>query len=196
VKIKNLPKIRISKSSGIVLVVVVILAATGIFTYQHYRHAPKTVSSVNSSLATTVGPIQGSFNIEIAKIGVSAPVIQGVDGRNETTYDKALEGGVAQFKGTYLPGEGNNIFIFGHSSANKDGLYAKIFANLNDLTTGDQIKINFNSKEHDYTVKSKKIVEATDLSSLNQTKNEQLTLMTCWPIGTDQKRLIVIAKPN
>jgi len=134
------------------------------------------------------------FGLKIEKIQVLAPVIKDVDGNKESAYNKALESGVAHYKGTHLPGGGGNIFIFGHSSSNiGTGKYAKIFAHLGELEKGDLIIIIYNDKEFKYTVSEKKVVEESDTSVLKATKKEQLTLMTCWPVGTRDKRLVIKA---
>ena len=75
------------------------------------------------------------------------------------------------------------------------GDYAKIFANLNDLEQDDEIIVYYQSDEHKYKVQSKEIVEATDMSVLDKTQKEILTLMTCWPVGTKDKRLVIRAEP-
>jgi LPXTG-site transpeptidase (sortase) family protein len=132
------------------------------------------------------------FGVEI---GVNAPVTADVNGENKGEYNKSLVGGLAHYKGTELPGMGGNIFIFGHSSSDTDsGPYSKIFAKLNDLVIGDIISVYYKDNKYTYTVSGKKIIAADDLSPLNLTKIEQLTLMTCWPVGTKDKRLIVIAR--
>jgi len=61
------------------------------------------------------------------------------------------------------------------------------------------ILVWYNKKEYKYKVAETKVVATNDtavLDSINHPLNfEQLTLMTCWPPGTTQKRLIIIAKP-
>lgn len=137
------------------------------------------------------------FEIQITKIGVSAPVIPNVDGKSEAMYDEALNYGVAHFKGTALPNSGSNIFIFGHSSSVLGtGKYDKIFAKLGNIISGDEIEIKYNGKTYMYKVIKKEVVTADDTSVIDPTIDEQLTLMTCWPVGTDQKRLIIIANPT
>ena len=149
------------------------------------------------STLTTTYPTQNisfkKFGLKISRLKISVPVVPDVDGANESVYDEALQEGVAHFRGTLYPGDGGNIFIFGHSSALDNGKYGQVFANLNDLNKGDEVELSYNDKAFHYTVQNKKIVEATELSVLQNTPSEQLTLMTCWPVGTDQKRLVVIA---
>lgn len=137
------------------------------------------------------------FNLIIEKLAIDVPIIANVDGRDKNVYNQALNDGVAHYKNTALPNSGSNIVIFGHSSTFLGaGEYSKVFAALNDLNTDDEIKINFNRQEYKYKVSEKKIIPADDLSVLLPTEREMLTLLTCWPVGTADKRLVVIAKPE
>ena len=47
-----------------------------------------------------------------------------------------------------------------------------------------------------YTVKSRKVVAPTEVSVLDNTEENILTLITCTPPGTAWKRLIIIASLN
>ena len=137
------------------------------------------------------------FGLIVDKLAIRAPIVADVDGNNKTAYNKALLKGVAHYKGTAKPGEGGNIFVFGHSStAIGQGDYAKAFASLNDLEKGDEAIVYYRQEELRYSVASKKIVASDDMSVLEPTKKEQLTLMTCWPIGSNFKRLTVVLKPK
>jgi LPXTG-site transpeptidase (sortase) family protein len=137
------------------------------------------------------------FHLLIPDINVSAPIIADVDGNKKDTYLKALEGGVAHFKDSAKPGEGSNIFIFGHSSFYPwaPGDYKYIFVNLNQLEKDNIISVWWQEKEHKYKITQKKIVKPEQTEVLNPTEKEQLTLMTCYPPGTTLKRLIIIAEP-
>lgn len=183
----------------------VALVLFGAFTYweassSNTSQVKGTINKVAEKLASTPLPDEPGkitqFEISIKKIGVMAPVIPNVDASSKNLYNQALKDGVAHFKGSALPSAGSNIFIFGHSSSVFGaGKYDRIFANLNKLLVGDTVSLFYNGKEYAYKVTEKKIISASNTSSLEPTDNEQLTLMTCWPIGTAQKRLIVIAVP-
>lgn len=135
------------------------------------------------------------FGLYVNKLSVWVPVVSNVDGTNKTAYNKALLSGVAHHKNTALPGKKGNIFIFGHSSTwNGTGQYAEVFKNLNNLEKNDQIIIYYQNKEYKYSVWQKEVIAADDFSYLEPTKKEQLTLMTCWPVGSNLKRLVVIAR--
>lgn len=145
-------------------------------------------------IISTPSPKFSEFHLEIPALNISAPIVSDVDGTNQKAYDKALENGVGQLKGSSKPGEGSNIFIFGHSSYYlwAPGEYKNVFSNLNELKNGDEIIIWFNQKEYKYEVTENKIVSPYEVDIALPTKNEQVTLMTCWPRYTTQKRLVVV----
>jgi len=168
--------------------------------YENYTNSKNKPKPVKKSIGTITEENAGKveqFELIIDKIDVSVHVTPNVLGTDNQIYTEALKNGVAHYKGTALPASGSNILIFGHSSAVKgSGAYAKIFSRLKELVSGDEIEIKFNNKNYQYLVTDIKIVSKTDISPIKPTEREQLTLMTCWPIGTDKKRLIVIAIPN
>lgn len=139
--------------------------------------------------------LKGNY-ITVPKIHAQAPLYFNVDPYNETLYKKVLKKGVAQAKGTALPGEKGSMFVFAHSSGNpfETTRYNTIFFKLGDLRKGDEVLIKSNGKVYKYKVFDKKIVSPNSVEYLKQTKN-QLIIQTCWPIGTSLKRLLVFATP-
>lgn len=123
--------------------------------------------------------------------------MEGVNPFNEEEYRKALEKGVAQAKGTALPGEKGTIFLFAHSSDFPWRItrYNVAFFRLPELQKGDKINIFRNGKEYKYKVTDKKTVWPSEVNYLLDTKKTQLILQTCFPIGTSLQRLLVFAKP-
>lgn len=143
-------------------------------------------------------PVDSDFGIIIDRIGANARVIQDVDPFDGGKYQLALKEGVAHAKGTKLPGQGGNIFLFAHSSADllTAERYNSVFYLIHHLGKGDIIRLWYDNQEHDYAVIEKRLVSSKDIAYLTKpSSTEQLTLMTCWPPGTNLKRLIVIAKP-
>ncbi len=136
--------------------------------------------------------IASSPTLIVPKIGVTAPVVF-VNTTEEASIQEGLRSGVVHYYQTALPGEVGNSFITGHSSNYwwDKGAYNYIFANLDKLAVGDQAKIYYNGKKYLYQVREVKVVEATEMSVLDQTPKPTLTLMTCTPPGTSWKRLIV-----
>ena len=133
------------------------------------------------------------FSLTIDRIDVHVPIIEGVDPTNEIEYDQKLSNGVAHMIGSAVPGVGGNIFIYGHSSADLPSPYAKIFANIDQLMPGDKIVVRYLNKDYNYLVTGQKVINSDDFSVLANAGHETLTLMTCWPVGTSDKRLVVFA---
>lgn len=141
-------------------------------------------------------PLSADFGIIIPTLGINSKVIKNVDPYNANIYQRALTQGVAHAQGTSLPGESGNIFIFSHSSENfyEAIRYNSIFYLLPKLEMGDTITLYYKNTRYDFHVKEKKIVAATDLKYLTaKSQTPQLTLMTCYPPGTNLKRFIVVA---
>lgn len=144
-----------------------------------------------------INPIDENFGIVIPKISANARVIENVDPYGSKEYQKKLTLGVAHAKGTALPGEGKNIFIFSHSGIDfyEANRYNAIFYLLGKMEEGDDIYLFFQGKKFRYKVKTKEIVGADQVEYLKKESNEEtLTLMTCWPAGTTFKRLVVTSR--
>ncbi len=173
-----------------------VLAGLGIF---FLTFAPVIQEEVRYTVAKpkVVAPVDTEFGIVIPKIGASAKVIPNVDPYNESAYQWALTKGVAQAKGTALPYQNGNVFIFAHSAGNfyEANRFNAVFYLLTKLEKGDEIDLYYKGTKYQYKVTDKKLVDASDVSYLSGKSPERtLTLMTCWPPGTTLKRLIVIGK--
>jgi len=195
-------KLFSSNKKFFLLIILIIITASAnayliIKLIQSNRPAPE-VNTVSLALVpmSTIDPKIKNFGLKIKKLDILVPVVKNVSGKDKAAYNDALKDGVAHFEGTSLPGGKENIFIFGHSSAEIKSDYDKVFAKLNDLEKNDEIIILYEGKQYKYKIKNKDIVEATDISVLEKGKKEVLTLMTCWPIGTKDKRLIIRAEPD
>jgi len=133
--------------------------------------------------------------VKIPVLNIDAPITWRV---NNVPADVSLglENGLIHINGTALPGEKGNIYVTGHSSNYiwAKGNYNSIFATLDQLIVGDLIYVKFGGETYVYKVSGQKVVVPTDLSVFNQTDQSKLTLVTCWPIGTSLKRLVVEAK--
>lgn len=131
------------------------------------------------------------FQLKIEKLNINVPVIPDVDAADKVTYFAALQKGVAQMSGTVKPDTKGNVVIFGHSNyyENDSGLYKTIFKSLDELAAGDQIILHYKGQDYTYRVEKQQLVEPTETWII--TAPYDLTLMTCWPPGTVEKRLIV-----
>jgi LPXTG-site transpeptidase (sortase) family protein len=150
--------------------------------------------------ASELVPPNFDFSIVIPKIGAVAPVFSNIDPFNEKEYLKVLHKGVAHAKGTALPGQMGNTFIFAHSTDAfyNVGRYNAVFYLIGKLTAGDEVYIYYNNQKFVYTVFDKKVVPANAYQYLGILKKNTstLTLQTCYPPGTTLKRLVVMAELN
>lgn len=62
------------------------------------------------------------------------------------------------------------------------------------MQIGDTILLNHNEGEWKYIVTETRIVNDNDLSVLQNTEDYRLTLITCTPLWTSEKRLVIISK--
>ncbi len=115
----------------------------------------------------------------------------------EKEMQGALQQGVVHYPGTSVPGESGNMAITGHSSYFPwdPGRFKDVFALLHEVIVGDKIVMYWEGKKYIYEVSDIKVVLPSDISILKQTPESTLTLITCTPVGTNLKRLVVTAKP-
>jgi LPXTG-site transpeptidase (sortase) family protein len=146
------------------------------------------------------GDIKTSVLVNIEKIGVSAPMIWSKSVVEKDSL-KDLESGLSHFPQSGIPGENGNMIISGHSSNYvwAKGDYNYIFKNLNDLEAGDMVTIKTVQKNgriivFKYKITEKFVTTPDDERIFIESKNPILTLSTCWPLGTNLKRLIVRAE--
>lgn len=151
---------------------------------------------VDPTANDTVGP---DPKLIIPKINVDVPVVYGV-GFDQKSQLKAMEKGVAHFAipgASSVPGQIGNTVIAGHSSNDlfEPGDYKFIFVQLEKLQNGDTIYANYQGKRYTYVVTKKEVVLPNNVQALIYPTNKPvMTLITCVPIGTADKRLLVTAE--
>jgi LPXTG-site transpeptidase (sortase) family protein len=130
--------------------------------------------------------------IAIPTIGIEAPVIIS-QGTSETDMQKDLEKGVIYLPGSSTLNEKGTMVIMGHSSAYPwyKGRYGSIFALLNKLNVGDEIDVFSKDKTYTYRVVGKEIKAPKDLVFQTQEDEAVLYLVSCWPINTAWKRIVI-----
>ncbi len=135
-------------------------------------------------------------NIPIVKVSSESLIKRDWDAL-EKEMQGALQNGVVHYPGTSLPGQTGNIVITGHSSYFPwdPGRFKDVFALLHKVVVGDRIVVYYEQDKYVYEVTEKVVVLPKDIEVLKQTPADQLTLITCTPVGTNLKRLIVKAKP-
>lgn len=161
--------------------------------------SPQFAIDLTETYKNTLNPINTDFSIVIPKIGVNSAIIPDVDAANEAEYREALFRGVAHAKGTSLPGENGTTYIFAHSTdyAWNVNRFNAVFYLLKEMHAEDEVYIVYANKVFPYVVSEVRIVDPDDTSYLiPKYGQEELVLQTCWPPGTVNKRLLVIAHPK
>jgi LPXTG-site transpeptidase (sortase) family protein len=142
--------------------------------------------------------------IIIPRINQNVPIVPVPD---EKLYDRdwdgleediqeSLKNGVVHYPGTKWPDEGGNFVVTGHSSYYPwdPGRFKDVFVLLNNVILGDRIVVFHNQKKYLYQVNDITEVLPHEVNVLGNTEDDRLTLITCTPIGTNLKRLIVTAE--
>jgi len=128
------------------------------------------------------------------KLGIEAPVEWDVQTQN---VKKLLVNELVHISGTGKPDTSGEALIAGHSSYYwwSDGKYKNIFAPLVKSAESDYIIVKVKDRVYIYAVKdSKQVSSSTELEmKVGSTSQKKLFLLTCVPIGTNLKRLIVEA---
>ena len=119
-------------------------------------------------------------------------------GEMQDVFMEELKKGVVRYPGTARPGEVGNAFIFGHSS-NYPWIvseYNDVFALLNTLVTGDEIIVYYDQHKYTYKITDRAIVEPgnTKVLSARDPNKKEISLMTCWPVGTALNRYIIFGE--
>lgn len=155
------------------------------------------------SYLPSVGPPEN--RIIVPKLNLNVPLVtpsfssllqedwEGV----ERDIQDALKYGVVHYPGTARPGQAGNFFVTGHSSYYPwaDGNYKTVFARLHELEVGDEYWVYYGGDKHRYIIDSKKEVKPSNVTVLDQpTSRRMATLMTCTPVGTTLRRLIITAQ--
>jgi sortase A len=118
----------------------------------------------------------------IPKIKLDVVVVEG-------TARRQLLIGPGHIENTAAPGNTGNNVITGH----RDTFFRHIF----ELDKGDIVELQRGGATYQYEVTAKKIVDPSDVSVIQPTKDAQLTLITCYPtyyIGPAPERLVVSSR--
>ena len=120
--------------------------------------------------------------IEIPRVGLSAAILDGVDG-------KTLRRAVGHVPGTALPGQGGRIALAAHRDT--------FFRDLRRLRSGDKVRIVTATGADEYVVRTTVIVKPHQTDLLAPSAEPLLTLVTCYPfsyVGSAPDRFVVEAR--
>ena len=122
--------------------------------------------------------------IEIPRLHLSVMILEGAS-------PMILRVAAGHINGTALPGTKGNIGIAAHRDT--------FFRPLREVRGGDKVLITTSYGTFRYAVDAIEIVDPTAVQVLRQTRDPQLTLVTCYPftyVGSAPKRFIVHARPQ
>jgi LPXTG-site transpeptidase (sortase) family protein len=137
------------------------------------------VADYQASLKANLPQVLGV--LEIPSVNLKVPVY-------ETNSDLVMDRGAGIIDGMAYPHELGNIGISGH----RDGY----FRVLKDVQPGDAIVLQTLQGEKRFTIEDNKVVKISDMSLLQDTAEQTVTLVTCYPfyfVGHAPKRFIVTA---
>ena len=141
--------------------------------------APGRIADSQASLAADLPPIIGI--LEVPSVGLEVPVYP-------TDSEMAMDRGAGVIDGMAYPHEPGNIGIAGH----RDGY----FRVLKDVEVGDTLMLQTLEGPKRFTIDTVQVVEISDTHLLQDTNDQTVTLVTCYPfyfVGHAPQRYIVTA---
>lgn len=149
------------------------------------------------STAPTATPLPVTLpndTISLGDLKISAPITWEV-AMTTKEMNAALEKGVIHLAGTPLPGEQGMASIAGHSSNYPwaKGDFNGIFAPLTKAQTGQLIELNYAGVMYQYKISKIYEVKPNNVDILTDNSRTGLRLITCTPVGTSLRRLVVEA---
>jgi sortase A len=121
--------------------------------------------------------------LRVPRLQLDAIVVEGT--RNAT-----LAKGPGHYSKSYVPGEGELIYIAGHRTT-----YGAPLAHIDRLREGDEVRLDLPYGTFVYRVSSHVIVPADDVERLESDGREQVALQACHPRFFASERYIVYARP-
>ncbi len=111
---------------------------------------------------------------------------------NEGPDEKVLKNGVWRRPFTSVPSQGGNTVLVAHRFLYTNG--PKTFYHLNKIKINDKIVIFWEGSEYEYRVSEVLEVGKDEVWVEDYSDEAILTLYTCTPLWTAEKRLVVRAK--
>jgi sortase A len=112
---------------------------------------------------------QAIGRIVVKRLGLNMILVNG-------TSDSSLQKGPGRFLGTYMPGEGQLIYIAGHRTT-----YLAPFSHINKLRRGDIVTLSVPYGTFTYRITHHVIVPSDDLAVLRTHGHEVVALQACHP---------------
>lgn len=176
------------KKNLIITLIIIIIISVGVGLYLHFNNkvenndeptAEDIIDEKTEELLTDENEENVIGHLKIDKIELNAPIKDG-------TELSILKTAIGHFKNTgYFNG---NICFAAHNR----GYNQNFFERLNELQKGDKVEYITKYETQEYYISEIKEIEETDLSVLEPTEQDQITMITCIK-NQREKRLCVIA---
>jgi sortase A len=121
--------------------------------------------------------------LRVPRLGLSMMVVNGTD------HD-SLTKGPGRYLGSFMPGEGQLVYIAGHRTT-----YSAPFSRIESLRRGDPVSVELPYGTFQYRITRSVIVPATALEVLRSHGREVLALQACHPRFFASQRYIAYARP-
>jgi len=137
--------------------------------------------------------------IDTKVVPVGWDMIPAPNGQGMRAEWQVADFAVGHHKGSANPGQPGNVVLSGHVDYK-----GEVFRELHKSTKGDEVIMYTDKGQYLYVITDMVLVKEVGVPDeqkrrnaayMNPTPDSTLTMITCWPYGIDDHRLIVIAKP-
>jgi sortase A len=141
------------------------------------------IQAAAKRLRASVKEGQAIGRIAVPRLGLDMVMVNG-------TSSGTLKTGPGRDPRTYMPGEGELVYVAGHRTT-----YGAPFAHIDRLEPGDRVVLRMPYATAVYRVTSHVIVPADDVARLKSAGKELVALQACHPRFSASQRYIVYARP-
>jgi sortase A len=121
--------------------------------------------------------------IEVPRLDVNMVLVEG-------TATGSLKKGPGRYRGSFLPGEGELVYIAGHRTT-----YAAPFSRIDRLRRGDRVFLQVPYGRFEYRISGSRIVRSDEVEVLKSKRREVVALQACHPRFFASHRYIAYAVP-
>lgn len=152
--------------------------------------APQSIGAEQEALAALAARYrkqthagQAIGHIVVPRLGLDMVLVDGTD-------EASLKRGPGRDLRTFMPGQGQLIYIAGHRTT-----YLAPFAHIDKLRAGDEVRLEVPYGTFVYRVRNHRVVPASDLSVLRSHGKEVVILQACHPRFFASHRYLAYAMP-
>lgn len=178
------------------VVIVAFIGGVGAGTYYHnevavWWNALTNAPSTNVAGLVAPSPQPDQSLIALPGLEQNLPLVYS-DTLEEATIQEYLKTGAVVLPLGTAFGEKGNVVVTAHSSGSQAfGPYRFAFAKLSELEAGQEYTVQTPTATYTYRVYGKEVVWPHEVDKLPNDDRSTVTLVTCWPLWTNFKRLLV-----